>query len=58
LEANIVAVTLRQSEQWQTWVLTKSSPSTGCFFVEISHSAIRRPRFASIQRWKELTISS
>jgi hypothetical protein len=29
-EANIVAVTLRQSEQWQTWMLTKSSPSTGC----------------------------
>lgn len=31
----------------------------GLFFIkEISHSAIRRPRFASIQRWKELTISS
>jgi hypothetical protein len=29
-EANIVAVTLRQSLQWQTCVLTRPSPSTGC----------------------------
>ena len=29
-DANIVAVTLRQSLQWQTWVLTRPSPSTGC----------------------------
>jgi len=28
----MVAVTLRQSEQWQTWVLTKSEPSTGWVF--------------------------
>ena len=30
-DANIVAVTLRQSLQWQTCVLTRSSPSTGWY---------------------------
>jgi hypothetical protein len=29
-EANMVAVTLRQSAQWQMWVFIRSGPSMGC----------------------------
>jgi len=35
LDANIVAVTLRQSLQWQTWVFTRPSPSTG-YYVSVT----------------------